>query len=344
MVGGGAVLVGGSRDAWRRAIGFDVAVDVDVDVDVDGSRDVSSTAALVATTRRQRSAAASCSSGNGCWLAMRVRVGRFRPACSAASRLAAVCGQAGSVVIRRSTAVAQSCHRLVAASAEPRGASMQCQRHRRRRDPASVEPVGEGQDAAFGIEDGGGAVAGGAGDLIDRGAVRAPQNRRLPQLRAGGQRHRQSGRQDPRDDRVDDPVELVDAKVRHGVMAAHLSLGLGADVIDLPRRPVVLQCGEHGPRKRIDLQRSAHGPGRRVQRLTYEAVHGLFTAQHGGGVGAPGPALVGQRARGVLAFAGGQRGLLGQVLALDGGRRPAVVGLELRPQLRQDGLDVGPSR
>ena len=75
------------------------------------------------------------------------------------------------------------------------------------------------EHGAFGVENGGGAVAGGAGDLIDRGAVRAPQDRGFVELRAGGQRHRQRGGQDLVDDGVDDPVERSATKSparRHG--------------------------------------------------------------------------------------------------------------------------------
>jgi hypothetical protein len=126
---------------------------------------------------------------------------------------------------------------------------------------------------------------------------------------------------------------------------AEAAVSLGADVPDLPGRPLPLHRGDHrfsGPlhpgRINGDFGRAELLEGAGEHRLQLAGA-----AEDLEGLGAPGGALLGEAARSVLAVTGLQGGLLGELDRFDRGGRAAVVGLKPRGELALAGLDGLPA-
>ena len=152
----------------------------------------------------------------------------------------------------------------------------------------------------------------------------------------------------PGDDLVDQRVDVGAGREARGV-GADLTFGFGPDMPHLPGGPAV-STTRAVARRRAAIPATSRST---VPRARWPRPAG---ARRSGRCGRPSawspprtarprparPALLGFGAGFVLGVAGLQGGLLGQLDRLDRGRRPAVLGLELRPPARPGGRRSGP--
>jgi len=193
-------------------------------------------------------------------------------------------------------------------------------------------------EAPFGPQDPLGGVAGGAGGLVDGGAVEAAE-------RAGFLRQSAAGRDPDRllraerdaDDPVDHPVDVVVGECG----GADLAERFGADVPFLPGRPLGFDPVQHAAGGAGEPRVVDHRPrpgGRRPGGV--EQAADAAGAEDLVGFGVPGGALVGFGEGLVFGLPGVQGGLGLEVDLFGRGRRAFVVGLEPGDQVGGAGVDV----
>ena len=208
-------------------------------------------------------------------------------------------------------------------------------------DCAAVAQPGGGQDPPLGGQDVGAGVDGGVVAGVDAGAVAATQRRGLVFLGVGvgGQRNavlRKGGRHDA--------VGYLRAAGMVGV--TQHSLGLGADMINRPGGP---GFGDGGDDRGGLLVYPGVGDcdmlgDSLIGDVGDHVGQGALAAEDFDGLGAPGVALLGQRAWFVFGLPGFQGGLLGQRKHFHHGGFAAVGDLELFGQLADAMLDRAAAR